>query len=158
MQPANIHTIQNFGPMMKALLLRYKERNNGLNPQSLIYYRDGVGESQLASILEEEGDILRELLKEVCGGETKVTIVVAIKRHKTRFFSPVSSVDNIRPGTVVDDLTEHISFYMISHPFLQGTQRPCHYLVIRDENGLGYDNISNLTKYVTQSFFCRIKS
>lgn len=70
--------------MFKELLARYKDRNNGLMPQHIIYYRDGASESEFIAIRDREGLALRQLCKEF---GTKITIIVAVKRHHTRFMA-----------------------------------------------------------------------
>lgn len=52
-------TISDFEHMFKELLLRYQERNGGLTPQSIIYYRDGLSESQISQIMAEEVEPLK---------------------------------------------------------------------------------------------------
>jgi hypothetical protein len=83
-QTAKVGIIEHAGVMFKELLIRYKDRNNGLMPQHIIYYRDGASESEFTAIRDKEGLALRKLCKEF---GTKITIIVAVKRHHTRFMA-----------------------------------------------------------------------
>lgn len=51
--------IADFSTMVKELLHRYLEKNGDSLPESLIYWRDGVGESQFKQILESEVSFLK---------------------------------------------------------------------------------------------------
>jgi eukaryotic translation initiation factor 2C len=52
-------TISDFAVMARELLQRYAEKNRGEYPQSIMYYRDGLSESQFAAIMAEEVEPLR---------------------------------------------------------------------------------------------------
>jgi eukaryotic translation initiation factor 2C len=85
MQPSsNSNKIIHAGPMFKDVLTRYREKNNGLMPEHIIFYRDGASESEFEAIRDNEGRELRRLCQ---NSGTKITIIVAIKRHHTRFFA-----------------------------------------------------------------------
>lgn len=74
-------------------------------PQHIVYYRDGVSESEFQTIKTEEGLKLRELCQEL-NAQAKITIIVAIKRHHTRFFADkdiASKLGNVPCGTVVEN-------------------------------------------------------
>jgi eukaryotic translation initiation factor 2C len=85
MQPStNVNVIDNAPLMFKELLIRYRMKNNGQLPERIIYFRDGASESEFDAIRDKEGIPLRNLCKEF---GTKITVVLAIKRHHTRFFA-----------------------------------------------------------------------
>jgi eukaryotic translation initiation factor 2C len=83
-QSTDTNTIVPAAAMFKELLTRYKQKNNGLLPEHIIYYRDGVSESEFEAIRDNEGRELRRLCQ---NSGTNITIIVAIKRHHTRFFA-----------------------------------------------------------------------
>ena len=83
-QAATEQLIRSFMPMAEELLERYRKRNNGHLPQRILYYRDAVSESQLDAIKMHEGLALRELCE---ASGTKITIILSIKRHHSRFFA-----------------------------------------------------------------------
>ena len=71
--------------MFQELLKRYLEQNNNQHPEAIIYFRDGVSETQCAALKAKEEKELLEVCKE-SGQNIKVTLVVCTKRHHTRIF------------------------------------------------------------------------
>lgn len=132
--------------LMKAFmsLLRawkIKSANSKKKAFNVVIYRDGVSESQFDQILEREVPKIRQAYKEVFPSTLlKITLVVAIKRHTTRFF-PKSPRDgdskgNIKPGTVVDNgvtQPKYWEFFLAAHSALKGTAKPTRYVVVLDE-------------------------
>ncbi len=51
--------ISDFPIMIGEIFKRYQERNDGELPDSIIYYRDGVSESQMPAIMAEEVEPLK---------------------------------------------------------------------------------------------------
>ena len=58
-QPATVELIGDFKPMAKELLNRYKGKHDGAFPEAIIYWRDGIAESQLPAFLQSEVKALR---------------------------------------------------------------------------------------------------
>ena len=112
-------------------------------PVKLIFYRDGVSDSQFAAVrLEEIAALQRACTELEPGYQPKITFIVVQKRHHTRFF-PKERKDengrgkNVPPGTMVDHTITHptqFDFYLCSHAAIQGTSRPCHYRVLWDDS------------------------
>ena len=74
-------------------------------PERIVYYRDGVSESEFDTIRTQEGRMLHDLTVEL-GIQAKVALIVAIKRHHTRFFADkdiASKLGNVPCGTVVEN-------------------------------------------------------
>ena len=84
-QGPSIELIQDFKPMCQELLKRYLEKNNGRYPESIIYFRDGVSETQYAALRAKEENELLEVCNET-GMKIKVTLIICTKRHHTRIF------------------------------------------------------------------------
>jgi hypothetical protein len=107
---------------------------------NVVIYRDGVSESQFGQVLQQEVPNIRQAYKTVFGAkQIRITLVVAIKRHATRFF-PVEykarDRGNIEPGTVVDNgvtQQKYWEFFLAAHFALQGTAKPTRYVVVLDE-------------------------
>ncbi len=62
---------------------------------------------------------------------------------------------NPKPGTVVDrGVTGEklFDFFLLAHQGLHGTSRPAHYVVLKDENRLGADQLQNLTHSLCYTF------
>jgi len=95
--------------------LRLWKRDNKSYPQNIIVYRDGVSESQYSMVVDKELPLLKQAADKLYskgdrGGSQnfpRFTIVIAGKRHKTRFY-PIDEKDKVwpngnpKPGTVVD--------------------------------------------------------
>jgi hypothetical protein len=132
----------------------WQARNKGL-PDKVIVYRDGVSEGQYAIVLNTEYAAFVAAFGKLYGASSKhpkVTIVVVGKRHHTRFY-PTTTQDadgrtgNCQPGTVVDRgvTGERIfDWFLVAHQGLQGTSKPAHYVVIKDDNKLGADQLQKL--------------
>ena len=58
-QAATNQLIDDFVAMVKELVKRYREKNQGAIPDSIIYYRDGLSEGQFQQIIETEGKPLK---------------------------------------------------------------------------------------------------
>lgn len=111
-------------------------------PENIIIFRDGVSEGQFSMVVDRELPHIREACRLMYGKgkQPKLTIVVSVKRHQTRFYPSQDGKDtkngNIRPGTVVDrDVTQarFWDFYLTAHNAIKGTARPAHYTVLLDE-------------------------
>ncbi|PIL23868.1 Argonaute [Ganoderma sinense ZZ0214-1] len=106
-----------------------------LPPKNIFFYRDGTVNYDLEAFRKAG---IPEIM------QPKLLFVIVAKRHHVRFF-PKSSQEadksgNCPAGLLVDD---HITnpnyqdFYLQSHSGLLGTSRPTHYVVLRNETGLG---------------------
>lgn len=132
-----------------------KEEEKVKLPESILIYRDGVSEGQYLQVLKQELPLIRTACEQVYGDKVakpRITIVVSVKRHATRFF-PTRAEDmdfskyldpshqnftsqNIKSGTVVDrgvTQARYWDFYLTAHSALKGTARPAHYVVLHDE-------------------------
>ncbi|KAL7951866.1 ribonuclease H-like domain-containing protein [Trichoderma barbatum] len=121
----------------------WNKHNGGKYPENIVIYRDGVSESQFSQVLDDELPTIREACRKkypASQPQPKLTIVVAVKRHQTRFY-PTSADDmsksgNTINGTVVDrgvTQARYWDFFMTAHEALQGTARPAHYTILLDE-------------------------
>lgn len=79
-QAATVELIASFKPMMKELLKRWQQKNHGLMPNSIIYWRDGIAESQVEAFKESEIKALREVCEE-SKEKIKVTVINCVKRY-----------------------------------------------------------------------------
>jgi hypothetical protein len=159
--PASIRTQKGRQEMVEELeemiierLRLWQRKNNGL-PSKVIVYRDGVSEGQYRIVLEKEYPAFVAAFNKLYGDakkHPKISIIIVGKRHHTRFY-PTRAQDadqktgNPQPGTVVDrGVTGEklFDFFLLAHQGLQGTSKPAHYVVIKDENKLGADQLQNL--------------
>lgn len=142
--------------MMKELLIVYRENSDGMIPEKVIFYRDGVSEGDFDKLLDYELQQIRDAFEEVYkidGNEIPITFIVVRKRHHTRFnvmnrSDGVGKNANVPPGTVVDT---HIvypffgDFFLCNQMGSQGTSQPAHYTVINDDNNFRLEEIQSLT-------------
>ncbi|KAH8262836.1 hypothetical protein KR044_000811 [Drosophila immigrans] len=125
-------------------LQSYKKRN-GYLPDSVIIYRDGVGDGQLnlCSLYEIPQ------FKAISGKDIKITFIVVQKRINTRFFTGSgNNFANPPPGTVVDKAitrSQMYDFFLVAQMVRQGTVSPTHFVVLRDDSNYGPDIIQKLS-------------
>ncbi|EME85099.1 uncharacterized protein MYCFIDRAFT_133529 [Pseudocercospora fijiensis CIRAD86] len=146
----------------------WRKKNNFL-PNKVIIYRDGVSEGQYRQVLQMELPSFEKAFTKLYGSKEKwpkMTIIIVGKRHHTRFY-PTREQDadynpqrqkgswNPLPGTVVDrGIADKIlyEFWLQAHSGLQGTARPAHYVVIKDEIKFEADELQQFTHYLCYLF------
>ncbi|KAJ1303895.1 hypothetical protein OPQ81_008307 [Rhizoctonia solani] len=155
LQESKKEMITDLTDMVVERLNAFKAKSNVL-PQRILFFRDGVSEGQFLTVRDDELPKVNAAFakyKERDGKpyKPKLTILIAGKRHHTRFF-PTKNEDadkgNCKPGTVVDRGVTSVydfDFYLQSHAGLQGTTRPTHYTVVHDENEFKSDQLQKLT-------------
>ncbi|KAH7093186.1 Piwi domain-containing protein [Paraphoma chrysanthemicola] len=141
----------------------WQKRNQNRLPNKVIVYRDGVSEGQYRTVLEAEYPAFKQAFNKLYGEEKKhpkISILMVGKRHHTRFYpTKVEDTDgktgNPQPGTIVD---RHVTgekifdFFLLAHQGLQGTSKPAHYVVLRDDIKLGADQLQSLTHNLCYTF------
>ncbi|KAF2452948.1 ribonuclease H-like domain-containing protein, partial [Lineolata rhizophorae] len=152
LNPRRQEIIADIGAMALERIRDWKEENGRL-PESILYYRDGVGESQYRDVLRDEVDkIQAECRQRFREYNPRVTAVIVTKRHHTRFY-PTSEIrsaanGNCLPGTCVESgVTSpyYFDFYLQSHHGIQGTAKPAHYFVVRNDMRLSAAELQDLT-------------
>ncbi|ETN43039.1 uncharacterized protein HMPREF1541_02197 [Cyphellophora europaea CBS 101466] len=145
--------------MIEERLNDFKAVRNGL-PDRLIIYRDGLSEEQLDMCKRLELPQVKQAVAKVYGGTKKpaILLVCSVKRHHARLFegppsqSSLGVLDknrNPKPGTAVYSKVtygDNKDFFLVSHETLQGTTRPCHYIILHNEfEGLSIADVANAT-------------
>lgn len=155
--------IQDLASMVGELLDDFLQEITQL-PKRIIFFRDGVSETQFNKVLKEELQAIREACSRFPGYRPPITFSVVQKRHHTRLFpydlDSSSSQnqffeENIPPGTVVDTVITHpreFDFYLCSHWGVKGTSRPTHYHVLWDENHFTSDELQKLVYNLCYTF------
>eukprot|EP01018_Ginkgo_biloba_P029293 Gb_20550 [translate_table: standard] len=150
--------IEQLGEMSKELLEEYLKVNRQL-PQKIIFFRDGVSESQFYMVLHKELQSLKKEFSEFSGYNPTISFIVAQKRHHTRLFpcqgQPRTKSGNVMPGTVVDTTIVHpreFDFFLCSHYGIKGTSKPTHYHVVWDENSFTSDELQTLINNLCYTF------
>lgn len=84
-------------------------------PEQIIYLRDGVSEGQFSQVIATELSAIRKAADFVTNRRrVKIAVIIAKKRHHTRFFPAEGAprddrTGNVKPGTVVDtDITHPV--------------------------------------------------
>ncbi|XXH01310.1 hypothetical protein Hte_007667 [Hypoxylon texense] len=138
--------------MLPNLLERWRKINS-VTPVHVYYIRDGVSEGQFHHVLDQEVEYMETIFKKKDFPIPKFTVIIATKRHHVRFFpKPNDNATGDRngnplPGTLVErDVThpKHYDFYLCSHVAIQGTARPVHYQVIRDDAGIKPNDLQRM--------------
>ncbi|KXT11410.1 hypothetical protein AC579_9874 [Pseudocercospora musae] len=146
----------------------WRKKNSSL-PNKVVIYRDGVSEGQYKLVLQNELPSFEKAFTQLYGSREKwpkMTIIIVGKRHHTRFY-PTREQDadynsqrqkgswNPLPGTVVDrGIADKIlyEFWLQAHQGLQGTARPAHYVVIKDEIKFEADELQQFTHHLCYLF------
>lgn len=155
--------VQELEEMIIERIKLWQKKNQNKLPNKVIVYRDGVSEGQYRIVLESEYPAFKKAFSKLYGVESKhpkISIVVVGKRHHTRFY-PTKEEDtdgktgNPQPGTVVDrGVTGEklFDFFLLAHQGLQGTSKPAHYVVLKDDIKLGADQLQSLTHNLCYTF------
>lgn len=141
-------------------ILGFYKVKNRVFPKRIIVFRDGVSEGQFQEVLDKELPQIHGALESlaILPDAVKVTIIVCQKRHNTRiFFNHEGTFINPSPGIVIDSRSMGKSitsalfneFYLNSHVSIQGTGKPCKYVILYDENKFLLSEIEILTYWTT---------
>ncbi|XP_077883191.1 LOW QUALITY PROTEIN: piwi-like protein 3 [Ictidomys tridecemlineatus] len=132
-------------------------RNVPHAPESIVVYRDGVGDGQLQALLDHEISELVGYLENECPYSIKLTFIVVKKRINTRFFLQHNrKLGNPAPGTVVDMMVtreQWYDFFIVSQSSTVGTVTPTHYNVIYDTVCLDPDTVQRLTYKLCHMYY-----
>jgi len=136
--------------LSKCLTAYHKQ--NGVLPERVIVFRDGVGDGQLQMVNDFELPQITECFRKANPGyNPKIGFVVVKKRISSRFFAqdPQSrGATNPPPGTIIDEEAtrpEWFDYFIVSQSVRQGTVSPTHYNVIHDSTMLSPDHYQRLT-------------
>jgi len=156
--------IQYLDEQVAERLKMYVARNPSKKlPQRIIYFRDGVSDSQYAQLEEKELPLIRKACAIASNNDPKyrpkIAIIVCGKRHHARFYPSDNNLTdgkgNSAPGTVVDrgvTSIANLDFYLQAHVGLQGTARSAHYFVTHDELGFTADVLQELVHNMSYLF------
>nr|UJZ92584.1 piwi-like protein Ago3 [Scaphoideus titanus] len=131
-------------------LNKYYEVNN-IHPDTLVIFRDGVGDGQLKVCEEHEIAALKRAFLAISPDyNPALAFIICQKRINTRIFLPVGrdNYENPPPGSVVDHTVTRrtlYDFFLVSQLVRQGTVTPTHYIVLYNSTRLDPDKIQRLT-------------
>ncbi|KAM0688691.1 hypothetical protein COBT_000045 [Conglomerata obtusa] len=128
-------------------------------PERIIFFRDGIGETQFKDVYDQEICAIKEACSDInLNYKPEVNFVVAQKRHSVRFCTKNNQrlerskgpTGNVPAGTVIEDIRHYINkdFYMVTHHAIQGTAHPVRYQVLLNESSFSrndvYEMINNM--------------
>lgn len=170
-QERRVEIVSGLEGIVKELVMKFNKGKTGGHPSNILFFRDGVGESQFYPVFQNEIDAIRKALDSLGCKNTKICFIIAQKRHSVRFLSQTAggssgganrgrdggyggrdsgrdnqggdNSGNVPVGTIVDSLgTKSIyDFYVVAHYALQGTARPVRYQVLLNECAFSRDEI-----------------
>ncbi|XP_022162768.1 piwi-like protein Ago3 [Myzus persicae] len=131
------------------VMTQFKAKN-GLLPDRIIIYRDGVSDGDLKYVEEIELSDLIESFKNYPGNyNPKVTLIIVQKRINTRVFKyEDGKYSNPCSGTVIDNTVtrrNYFDFFLVSQHVRQGTVSPTHYIVLKNGCNLSAENLQRLS-------------
>lgn len=110
--------IEHFEVMLKDLLKLWQNKHSGSLPKYIIYFRDGVSESQYLAVRRAEVDKINKVVADVRGSvkdPPQVTAIVVTKRHHTRFYKNPPKEPKQRPsGAVEGDTNTPVGKYSLT--------------------------------------------
>ena len=160
--------ITDIGEMMGERLQAWKDNNGGKLPTNILFYRDGVSESQFPELKRTELRDIRDGCRKAGGVkyDPKLTFIVCTKRHHARFFARHNKPDPthksmydaglnkgnaLRNGLVVADVSIRppwcFDFWLQSHTAIHGTPRSAHYFVIEHGMSIKDDQLKQLVSH-----------
>ncbi|GAA6006250.1 hypothetical protein JCM10207_000576 [Rhodosporidiobolus poonsookiae] len=167
-----IEVIVHLEEMTLFLLKRRTLTLGRMPPGNLVFFRDGVSESEFEAIISREVPMVRaacealkrdpDVVKAVpeaarLAWKGKITFIAALKRHHIRAFEelPNGRIDNIKPGTVFDcGVTDarYGDWYGAAHKGLIGTTKPTRYIPLVDDSRLTADQVQTLANSLCHSY------
>ncbi|CAH1733066.1 unnamed protein product [Aphis gossypii] len=133
--------LSNFGNSIYKALSNYREKNHKL-PNTIVIYRDGVGDGHLSNVHKIEVELVKIICEEFYADKkVGLAFIIVNKRISTRFFYDIEreggreNYQNPPVGTVVDSSVTNptmYDFYLVSQHVTNGTVTPTHYNVILD--------------------------
>lgn len=163
----SIEMIPNLSSMFASRLQLWAKRNGGDLPKLIFVYRDGVSDTQLDHVLDNEVPLMETACKMVYGQFNRALPSIFVqstqKRHITRFYAPkeagILNFDprrNSCPGLVVDTHVVHRTlsdWFAVSHKCIQGTSRPAHhYPIFSNGINMNMDDLQQLTNALAYNY------
>jgi hypothetical protein len=143
-------------------------------PSNMLFYRDGVSESQFKECQDKEIPMIKEAHFKLCKKDLNLTFVICGKRHHTRFYATAEKDTyrenplnvggskrqnevngNLKPGLLVTSIVTKptpFNFFLQSHRAIKGTARSAHYHVLEDGMKFGAHNLPRITMMLCYAF------
>lgn len=154
--------MENISNLIQDSIRKYFKMTKFL-PETIIFYRDGVGEGQLQEVLKIEIPNILEGFKKINPDyNPDFCEVVVTKRINDRFFVPNGKPGNggnkyYNPpsGTLVMDqvVSKNYDFFLCAQNVTQGTCTPTHYTVVYNKTNIPEDVLAKLTYYQCFNYY-----
>jgi len=176
MQPKGKEIMDNLAKMIRDSVAKYFEANKYL-PEYIFFFRDGVGEGQVPTVVSYEVEQILAGFK-LCGKDYKPKFaeIIITKRINDRFFGFESAgsgggqqggrggygggpakgqYSNPPSGTIVASgiVSNNFDYFLVAQNVQQGTCTPTHYNVVYDTTGLTQDVFWELTFYQCFNYY-----
>eukprot|EP01017_Pseudomicrothorax_dubius_P019013 TRINITY_DN2093_c0_g1_i6.p1 TRINITY_DN2093_c0_g1~~TRINITY_DN2093_c0_g1_i6.p1 ORF type:complete len:362 (+),score=85.72 TRINITY_DN2093_c0_g1_i6:49-1086(+) len=139
--------IENIRVLFKEAILEWFTHNRDI-PETIIFFRDGVSETQEIALLTLEIPQILESFSDIASEyKPKLAVVVIDKRITQKFFaSEQGRMVNPPQGTLIDQVivSKNYDFYMISQDVKRGTATPTHYRVVYDNTEIPQEVMQEL--------------
>jgi len=130
-------------------------------PDTIIFYRDGVGEGQLNDVLKTEiPNILKGFQLVNKNYAPNFVEVVVTKKINDRFFVPNGKAGGLKyynppSGTLIMDnvVSKNYDFFLCAQEVTQGTCTPTHYTVVHNKSNITEDVLAKFTYYQCFNYF-----
>lgn len=139
--------------MRERLKVYYEWQDPKALPRHIIFYRDGVSESQYGEVRQKELPQIRKACRDLAASYGQpvpsICLVIVAKRHYARFYDAPSSNKNILSGVIVDEevvAPKQFNFYLQAHDSPIATALNAHYVVLEDESGYEADELQRLVR------------
>ncbi|CAD8060811.1 unnamed protein product [Paramecium primaurelia] len=132
--------------LLEESLKEYQNFNNKKLPDTIVVFRDGVGNSQINKLYQEEVETMKEIIKHKYNQKLpQFTFIMVNKRINDRFFS--NTKDNY--GLIVADrvVSSHFDYFLIAQQVNQGTATPTHYTVLENTTNWNEELFWKFTYY-----------
>ena len=151
----------NISALICDAIQKYFKTNKYL-PDTIIFYRDGVGEGQFREVQTIEiPSILSGIAKISAEYNPQFCEVIVTKKINDRFFTPngkgpgTSKYYNPPSGTWVSEavVSKNYDFFLCAQNVTQGTCTPTHYTVLFNNTTIPEDILAKLTYYQCFNYF-----
>lgn len=158
-QPKRGQEIMNNMSEMVLKAVEVFQKHNKFLPDTIVFFRDGVGKGQHDLIKEHEIKKIESGLDEKYGKKApKLVFILVTKRINDRFFTKINNfkLDNPDSGMIVErkvTSNDVFDYFMVAQKVTQGTATPTHYEVIRNNSEFCADFFYTLTYFMTFNYF-----
>jgi len=137
------------------LVTTFKEIN-GVAPEKIILYRDGVGDGQLDAVDFYEAERCQKLFKTLQITPEFAFIVVQKRINRRLFEVKGNKYENPAPGSVLDHTVmkkNFLDFILVSQHSSQSVVTPTHYVIVKNSTSFSVDQIQKLSYKLTHQYF-----